>query len=127
MRTPTGIILLAAAALAATPAAATQGQTCRPLSGRGPQIDIVIGSLGIVGASVSEDGVTRSSVGNAAPLAMRQAWIDEQRLWIDLTDADHMRDEGRLRLHYAGRGRSRHFAGSFVRGGRLYRLRCQES
>lgn len=125
-------IALAAAALGAlctaTPAAATQGQSCRVLSGNGPSIGIVIGSTGIAGASLTETGgATRHTMAPDASLAIAQAWIDEQRLWIDLTDPNHLRSEGRLRLAWVGRGRTRHLAGTFVSGGRLYRVRCEES
>jgi hypothetical protein len=119
--------LLAVACFSASPAAATQGQSCRVLSGTGPSIGIVIGSTGIAGASLTEGGATRNTMAADPPLAIAQAWIDEQRLWIDLTDPNHMRSEGRLRLAWTGRGRGRHLAGTFVRGGRLYRLRCEES
>ena len=112
---------------AATPAAATQGQYCRTSSGSGPSIGIVIGSPGIVGANLTESGVTRTTMGPDAPLAIAQAWIDRQRLWIDLTDPNHMQSEGRLRLAWVGRGRTRHLAGTFARGGRVYRVRCEES
>ena len=115
------------AAFAAAPAHATQGQNCRPVSGTGPEIGIVIGTLGIAGVNLTEDGRTRSTFGAGAPLAIRRAWIDPDRLWIDLADATLARDEGRLRLQPSGRGRVRHLAGTFGRGGRLYRLRCEES
>lgn len=113
--------------LAATPASATQGQLCRPSAGAGPTVSIVIGSLGIAGVTVTERGASRTTMGEGAALALRQSWIDEQRLWIDLTDANHMRDEGRLRLQFTGAGRASRLAGTFVRGGRLHRLRCEES
>lgn len=118
--------LAAAAVCAATPAAATQGVSCRPVSGSGPSVGVVLGSLGIAGVNVTENGANRTSMGNGAPLAMRQAWIDEQRLWIDVTDADYMRDEGRLRLIWSGRGEARRLSGTFVRAGRLYRMRCEQ-
>lgn len=116
----------AVAALAAAPAAATQGQNCRPVSGSGPVIDIVTGA-GLVSVSVTEGRATLSTMGPGARLAARQSWFDEQRVWIDLTDPNHMRDEGKLRLAFVGRGRARHLAGTFVRAGRLTRVRCEES
>ena len=114
-----------AAGLAATPAAATQGLNCRPVSGTGPTIDIVTGA-GLVGVSVTERGATLTTMGPDPRLAARQSWFDEQRVWIDLTDPNWMRDEGKLRLAWAGRGRARHLAGTFVRNGRLSRVRCEE-
>ncbi|MEA3017542.1 MAG: hypothetical protein QOI38_2264 [Sphingomonadales bacterium] len=122
---------LAAAALvagtfAAAPASATQGQLCRPVSAGGPSVSIVTGA-GLVGVSLSERGTTLSTMGPNARIATRQSWFDALRVWIDLTDPNAMRDEGRLRLHYVGRGRGRHLAGTLARNGRLYRLRCEES
>jgi hypothetical protein len=114
-----------AAGLAATPAAATQGLNCRPVSGAGPVIDIVTGA-GLVSVGVTDRGATLSTMGPGARLAAHQSWFDEERVWIDLIDPDHMRDEGKLRLQYVGRGRARHLAGTFVRAGRLARVRCQE-
>ena len=115
-----------AAALAATPAAATQGLHCRPSSGSGPTIDTV-SSAQLIGVSVTERGMTRTTMTQNHDIAIRQSWIDEQRVWIDLWDPSSMEDQGRLRLAWAGRGRARHLAGTFVRGGRLYRMRCEES
>jgi len=83
--------------------------------------------LGLVSVSVTEHGATLSTMDPGARLAARQNWFDEERVWIDLTDPNHMRDEGKLRLQYVGRGRARHLAGTFVRGGRLTRVRCEES
>jgi hypothetical protein len=125
MRIAIAAAAVLAASVAATPAAATQGLNCRPVSGAGPSIDIVIGA-GLVGVSVTERGATLTTMGEGARLAARQSWFDEQRVWIDLTDPNHMRDEGKLRLAWAGRGRARHLAGTFVRNGRLTRVRCQE-
>lgn len=119
------VLTAAVAGIAAVPAHATQGLNCRPVSGTGPVIDIVTG-LGLVSVSVTERGATLSTMGPGARLAARQNWFDEERVWIDLTDPNHMRDEGKLRLHYVGRGRARHLAGTFIRAGRLTRVRCQE-
>ena len=120
-------LALAAALVAATPAAATQGQLCRPVAGGGPVISIVIGSLGIAGATIIDGERTRTTMGDDRVLALRQSWIDPDRLWIDFADADFRTDEGRLRLQLTGTGRVRAFAGSFVRRGRIYRMRCEES
>jgi hypothetical protein len=69
----------------------------------------------------------RSSFGENAPIAIAQAWIDRQRLWIDIADADHQRYEAQVRLSWVGRGRARHMAGTIARNGRVYRVRCEES
>jgi hypothetical protein len=127
MKTLAAAAALAAVALLPTPAIATQGQLCGPVSGNGPRLDIVIGTLGIAGVNLVEGGRTRTTMSEGAPLAIRQGWIDEDRLWIDLGDAGLAGDEGRLRLQWSGSGRSRRLAGTFVRHGRLYRLRCSES
>jgi hypothetical protein len=127
MRFAAPAFALAAALLAATPAAATQGQFCRPVADGGPVISIVIGSLGIAGATITDGDRTRTTMGGERELATRQSWIDADRLWIDFTDADLMTDEGRLRLQRVGSGRARGFAGTFARGGRIYRMRCEES
>jgi hypothetical protein len=127
MRFAAPLLALAAALLAATPAAATQGQLCRPVAGDGPVIAIVIGSPGIAGATILDGDRTRTTTGDDRGLALRQSWIDPDRLWIDFTDRGFMTDEGRLRLQPAGAGRSRAFAGSFARGGRVYRMRCEET
>lgn len=121
---------LAAAAFAAAPASATQGQDCRPVSGAGPTIGIVLGSGAgsvVAGVNLVERGVNRTTFGERAPLAIGQSWVDAQRLWVDLTDADAMRYEARIRLAWTGRGRGRHLAGTVARGGRVYSVRCEES
>ena len=123
---PAGLLLAAFA----TPAQATQGQLCRPVSGSGPSINVVIGgtvSSVVAGVNLTEGGVTRSSFGASAPIAIAQAWIDEHRLWIDVGDADLTRYEARLRVAWVGRGRSRHLAGTLARNVRVYRVRCEES
>jgi hypothetical protein len=126
MRRRFAALFIAAAAGTSSPASATQGLSCRPVSGSGPRVDIVIGSIGIVGVGLTENGRGRTSMGEGAPLAMRQAWIDEQRLWIDIADADYMRSEGQLRLARRGSRGDARFTGTLDRAGRIYRLRCEE-
>lgn len=118
--------LLAVAALLAAPAHATQGQLCRPVTGSGPSVAIVTGA-GLVSVSLIEGRTTLSTMGPNARIVTRQSWFDAQRVWIDLTDPNAMRDEGRLRLQYVGRGRGRHLAGTLARHGRVYAVRCEES
>jgi hypothetical protein len=60
------------------------------------------------------------------PVPVRQSWIDEHRVWVDLTDEQRMSDEGRLRATFVRSGRTRHVAGTFVRAGRVHRVRCEE-
>ncbi|HEX8527604.1 hypothetical protein [Allosphingosinicella sp.] len=114
----------------ATPASATQGQLCRPVSGSGPSINVVIGgavSSVVAGVHLTEAGLSRSSFGQNAPVTIAQAWIDRDRLWIDVGDSNSMRYEAKLRVAWIGRGRARHLAGTLLRNGRLYRVRCEES
>jgi hypothetical protein len=115
-----------AAGLAAAPAAATQGQLCRPVSGSGTSVSFITGA-GLAGVRIVEPRYTLSTGGPNARIAVRQSWFDEQRVWIDLTDPNAMLDEGKLRLAWVGRGRARHLAGTFVRNGRLTRLRCEDN
>ena len=125
MRTPAALLAIAFAATA-TPAHATQGQRCRPVSGSGPVVDIV-SSAQLIGVSVAERGVTRSTMAPGAAIASRQSWFDGERVWIDLWNPRTMADEGKLRLAYVGRGAARRLAGTFTRAGRVTRLGCEES
>ena len=124
--------LVAAAAFlpalfAASPAHATQGLLCRPVSGSGPSLGLVLAAGGgVAGANLTEGGALRSSFRERDGLAVRQSWIDEARVWVDLTDPQRLRDEGRLRGSFVRRGRSTHVTGTFVRNGRVYRVRCAE-
>jgi hypothetical protein len=127
MRISLAIFSFAAALLAATPAAATQGLSCRPISGGGPIVGLVIGGAGLAGVNLTEGRTTRSTMGPNPAIALRQSWIDEDRFWVDLTDPNFMEDLGRLRLHPTGRGDAWRLTGTFVQRGRLYRLSCEES
>ena len=115
--------------LAATPAFATSGFECRPTSGEGPRLILTIGhgvGPAIVAASLSEssDNPNLTTSGEAAEMAVGQGWIDEQRLWLDLTDRNVMRYEARLRVEFQPRGRPA--IGTLQRGGRTYQVRCIE-
>jgi len=120
-----GIVL---AMFAAAPALATQGLLCRPVSGSGPTLSLVLAAGGGVGgASLMEGRYSRSAPPVAwRPVPVRQSWIDEHRVWVDLTDDPRMSDEGRLRGTFVRTGRFWHVAGTFVRNGRLYRVRCEQ-
>ena len=122
------ILAATAAGLATTPAHATQGLLCRPLSGSGPTLSLLLAAGGGVGgAHVMEGRFSRDAPATAwRPVPVRQSWIDEHRVWVDLTDEARMRDEGKLRAVFVRSGRSWHVAGSFVRGGRVHRVRCEE-
>lgn len=122
------VIAIAAAALAAAPAAATQGLLCRPSAAGGPTLSLVLAAGGgVAGANLTEGRTARSTFRELDGLAVRQSWIDEHRVWVDLTDPQRMGDEGRLRGTFVRTGRHWHVVGTFVRGGRLYRMRCEEN
>ena len=117
--------------IAATPAAATRGMRCAPVSGSGPVITLSFGA-GLAGVQL-EDGRTLLSTGafvqprQAQRLTVGQSWTDERYLWLDLLDANVMRYEGRLRATFQPRLRGRPAIGTFVRNGRTYRMRCVEA
>jgi hypothetical protein len=111
------IALLAMAA--AAPAFATSGLQCRPTSGAGPVIDLVVGH-GAGPALVS------ARLGGK-PTTIAQSWIDSRYLWLDLVDANATRYEAKLRAVFQPRLRGRPALGTLVRGGRTYRVRCTES
>jgi hypothetical protein len=123
MKTPLAAAALLLAAFAAAPAHATQGLNCRPVTGTGPELALVLAAGGGIGpASIME----RPGSGKWERIDVRQSWIDEHRVWVDLTDEGRMRDEGRLRGTFVRTARHWYVIGTFVRGGRLYRVRCEE-
>jgi hypothetical protein len=113
--------------LCGTPALATGGITCQQEDGEGPSLSLVIGHVvagGIVGASLTENGVTRSTLGEGPPVRIAQSWIDDERLWVDLVDSQALRREAQLRARFGDKGEA---TGTLVRGGRTYKVRCAES
>ena len=125
--------VLAVFALAwAGPAFATSGLECRPEPGNGPTLHLVIGHA-VAPSVVSvrmNDGLSYNS-GNermgSGGLAIVRSWLDEQRVWLDLADPALTRFEGRLRATFQPRLRGRPALGTFVRGGRTWRIRCVEA
>jgi len=124
-------IAFAAAAVllsAATPAFATGGYVCRPVSGAGPSLSVVTGH-GVAPVAVSatiRDGRRQlSSSGTAPALAVAQSWIDDLDLRLDLVDRNAMRYEARLRARFAARSRGRQALGTLSRNGRVLRVRCE--
>ena len=125
--------LVCAAVLAATssPALATGGFECRPISGAGPIITVGLGHsiaarplFGIL----RDGGRTLSTQGPRATLFIGQIWIDNRHLWLDLTDANVTRHEAKLRASFPPGGRMHLGAtGTLWRGGRAYRVRCVEA
>lgn len=124
---------IAAAALAcAAPAFATGSLQCRPVSGKGPILHLVIGHAvtpSIVSVRMT-DGLSYNS-GNermgSHGLSIARSWLDETRLWLDLADPEMMRIEGRLRATFQPKLRGRPALGTFVRNGRTYTVRCVEA
>lgn len=107
------------AALAAAPALATSGLQCRPTSGSGPVLDLLVGH----GAGPA---LVAARLGGK-PMTVAQSWIDPHHLWLDLVDANATRYEGKLRAIFQPKLRGRPALGTLVRGGRTYRVRCVES
>ena len=117
------------AALAASPALATQGLVCTPETGTGPALSLTIGSGAgpvIVGATLREGDVVHATLGDGATLALGQGWIDATRIWIDLTDANAVRYEAKLRATFDSKRRGRPARGTLTRGGRTWTVRCVE-
>lgn len=124
-------IVVLAAALAASPAAATGGLSCTPVGGAGPRIDLAAGHTvapAILGVTLRERGRVLSAgpINQAGkhPLAIGQAWYHAEEVRLDLLDARHTRFEAKLRVRF-GKGRRSHIAsGSLIRNGRTYPVRC---
>jgi len=122
--------IAAVAALAiSTPALATGGLQCRTTDRSNIQLDIVIGHgsvSAITGVQMSQ-GKRRWGGTAGDPLIVAQSWIDGQRLWLDLVDAQGMRYEGKLRATFNPKLKGRPALGTLVRNGRTYRIRCVEA
>ena len=127
MRIAVPIAMLAC--LAASPALATQGLRCAPERGAGPVLNLTLGSgTGpvVVGATLVEAKVIRSTIGEGAALGLAQSWIDGTHLWLDLTDANAMRYEAKLRATFDPKLRGRPATGTLVTNGRIWTVRCVE-
>jgi len=114
----------------ATPAMATGGFECRPISGAGPIVRMGIGhtvSARPFSVTLTEGRQTLSTTGDRPALALGQSWFDERHLWLDLTDPNVMRIEAKLRATFQPRLRGRPAIGTLVRGGRTWRVRCVEA
>ena len=119
------------ASLAASPAFATGGYTCKPVSGAGPTVSLgfghAISSPVFIARIVEGKRTLLASADPKHPLRIRQSWIDRQHLWLDLIDAQATRFEAKLRATFQPKLRGRPAIGTLVRGGRTYRVRCEES
>jgi hypothetical protein len=119
------------ALLAASPAFATGGYTCRPVSGAGPVVSMGFGhaiSSPVFVAQIQEGKRTLLASNDPKhPLRIGQSWMDRQYLWLDVIDAQATRFEAKLRATFQPKLRGRPAIGTLVRGGRTYRVRCEES
>src|SRR5688572_29672389 len=124
-------IALGAASVAfflSTPAFATGGYSCRPVSGAGPSLSVVTGHgvAPIAVAATIRDGRRQlSSAGPNPALAIAQSWIDDQDLRLDLVDRNAMRYEARLKARFVAKAGGRQALGTLARNGRIQRVRCE--
>lgn len=115
---------------AATPGLATGGYQCRPANGAGPVLTMAVGhtvSAALISATLKDGKRIFSTQGTKPALAVGQSWIDDRYLWLDLTDANSVRHEARLRTAFQPKLRGRPATGTLVRGGKTYRVRCVEA
>ena len=115
---------------AASPALATGGFECRPVSSAGPSLHLAVGhsvAARPLFAILGERQRPFSTQGSAPQLAIGQVWIDQRYLWLDLTDSNANRFEAKLRATFQPKLRGRPALGTLVRGGRTYRMRCVEA
>ncbi len=126
-------LALPAAALLAcsSPAFATGGFDCRPVSGAGPRLTVGIGhsiSAQPFDVTILEGRRTFStSRKGAVPIILGQSWIDDRYLWLDLVDTNANRFEAKLRATFQPKLKGRPAIGTLVRNGRTYRVRCIEA
>lgn len=124
---PAAALLLASA----SPALATGGFECRPISGTGPIVSLGFGHAVAAPVFVAEirEGKKRlrASADPGDPLRIGQSWIDRQYLWLDLVDANANRFEAKLRATFRPKLKYNPAIGTLERGGRTYRVRCVEA
>ena len=107
----------------AAPAAATQGFACRTTAPEGVTMSVVIGSLGVVGATLTNGGERLSSFDDGG-LVLGQNWVDERALLLDLLSPDHRERVARLRVGLGGALESRELTGWLEYAGRRWRTVC---
>ncbi|MGE3690744.1 MAG: hypothetical protein AB7F98_05125 [Novosphingobium sp.] len=108
-------MLLAAAA----PAYATGGFSCETRGAKKIEVNIVFTHTtggGLVGATLIDND-------KEIPTEKAQWWLDGTELRLLLTDPDLEREEVEIRV----RGSGEVMVGTLKRGGRTYRVRCEES
>jgi hypothetical protein len=117
------------AACLSAPALATGGLLCKPVTGAGPALSLVIGhsyAPGIVCANLKEAGRWHSTCGENDPLMIARSWVDRQRVWVDIIDRQDGRDQAKLRALVQPRQRVHTALGTLTRRGRTYKVRCVE-
>ena len=118
---PTAVLALAVA----SPALATGGFVCSPVSGKGPMISLIIGHgipSGIIGAALKENGRWRSTMQPEVPMVLQRSWRDKERTWVDVIHRETGAPEAQLRVRNQGYGGT----GTLVRKGRTYQVRCTQ-
>ena len=108
---------------AAAPAAATQGFACRTTAPEGVTMSVVIGSLGVAGANLTDDD-RRLSTFDDGGLVLGQSWVDERSLLLDLLAPDRNARVARLKVGMAGRLERRELTGWLEYAGRRWRTIC---
>ena len=121
---------LALAALTlSSPGLATGGLLCKPVSGTGPWLSLVIGhsyAPGIVCANLKEGGRWISSCQEKDRMMVARSWLDRQRVWIDIIDRNNGRDEAKLRAVVQPKQRFHTALGTLTRRNKTYKVRCVE-
>jgi hypothetical protein len=101
----------------ATPAAATQGLTCRTAGG--PPIELSL----VLGAPPSILSPHLRVAGRQVPVVIGQSWIEQTEIRVDLYDPQRLRLELRLKVRRNGWA----YDGSAWHGGQRRWVRCRES
>ena len=104
---------------AAAPAHATGGFVCETRGAKAISVSVVF-THSAGGALV---GATLVDNGKEVPTEKAQWWLDGVELRLLLTDPDLEREEVEIRARGAGEV----MVGTLKRGGRTYRVRCEES
>ncbi len=121
---------IAAALLAtASPAFATGTILCRSTTSptHGPALALIVGhgaAGGVIQARLTQDGdgFTTGEMPGAPVIA--QAWLDRQRLQLDIVDANA---EGHVARLDTRRRRGLAYTGILIYRGRTWRVRCDEA
>jgi hypothetical protein len=112
-----------------SPALATGGLLCKPISGAGPQLSLTIGhsyASSIVCANLREGGRWLSTCQPPGRLMIARSWMDGQLVWVDIIDRDNGRQEAKLRAVVKPKQRIHTALGTLTRRGKTYKVRCVE-